>query len=192
MKRKQGKRQSGYSMVEVLVSILVLAVGVLGAAGMQLAATRTTQQSSYQTMALQLAADIADAVRAYTQDEQLAAALSQSFDLDYTSTPGAPPQSAASCYFNACGTDAFADAQIQEWKARLATSFPKARLRICRDANPWNEAGEAFKWDCGGDAASGAPLVIKLGWQAKNPDGSLVKEEDGGFPPSVVLPVSAV
>ncbi|HYD59226.1 MAG TPA: type IV pilus modification protein PilV [Noviherbaspirillum sp.] len=183
------KSESGYSMVEVLVSILVLSAGVLGAAGALLAATRTTQQSSYQTLALQLAAEVADSVRAYASDEQHAEALGQLLDLDYTSNPGSPPQAAASCHFMICGAEEFANAEVQEWKARLATSFPVARLRICRDANPWNDAGHAYKWDCGG-GGNGAPLVIKLGWQAKNPDGSQVKDGESGFAPSVVLPVA--
>jgi type IV pilus assembly protein PilV len=189
MKRKL---ESGYSIVEVLISILVLSVGVLGAAGMQLAATRTTQQSSYQTTALQLAAEVADAVRAYNTDAQHSVTLGQILEIDYTSTPGSPPDSAAHCYFNPCEAGEFANAQIQEWKARLSTAFPAARLRICRDANPWSDAGHAYKWDCSGESGSGAPLVIKLGWQGKNPDGSLSKDGDGGFPPSVVFPVAAV
>ncbi len=179
-------------MVEVLISIVVLSVAVLGAAGMLLAATRTTQQSSYQTSAMHLAADIADTVRAYAADDQHSATLGQMLDLDYTSNPGALPQAAASCHFMTCNRDEFANAEIQEWKTRLATSFPVARLRICRDSSPWNDVGQAYQWDCGSNAKIGAPLVIKLGWRTKNPDGSLVNEGDSGFPPSVVLPVAAV
>ena len=189
MKRK--RENNGYSTIEVLISIVVLSVGVLGSAGSLLAASRTTQQSSYQTAALQLAADIADTVRAYVVDDVRPEGLGRVQDLDYTSTPGALPVSAGACYFTACELAGFLDSEVEDWKIRMATSFPKARLRICRDAIPWNEAGQAYRWDCSSNPGGDAPLVIKLGWQAKNPDGSLVKGWESDFPPSVVLPVAA-
>lgn len=178
-------------MVEVLVSILVLSAGVLGAAGGQLAAIRTTQQASYQTTAIQLAADIADAVHAHAMGGTHAESLGRMLDLDYTSIPDMEPEPGGICYFNECDPGQFTESEVNEWKMRLATSFPSARLRICRDANPWNEAGQAYKWDCSGTVESGAPLVIKLGWLTKNPDGTLVKDGQGRFPPAVVLPVVA-
>ena len=191
MRKMKTKCEIGYSMIEVLVSIFLLSVGVLGAMSMQLAATRTTQQSAYQTMALQLAGDVADTVRAYAGDQEHAQAVGGRFELDYMSIQGAAVVFGAACYFNQCGVSEFVDAEIGEWKMRMATSFPAARLRICRDASPWDDAAQAYKWDCGGKGSE-VPLVIKLGWQARNPDGSLVRSGDGSFPPSVVLPVAAI
>lgn len=177
-------------MVEVLVSIVLLSIGVLGAAGLQLAAIRATQQSAYQTIAFQLASDIADTLHAFAADEVPLPEAASMLDLDYTSVPGAPNAASGTCYFTSCGLSELANSEISEWKMRLATSFPTARLRICRDTNPWNEAGQVYKWDCDGEGAE-APLVIKLGWKVKNPDGSYVKGGEDGFPPSVVVPVAA-
>src|SRR5690606_15894095 len=64
MKASTENGENGFSLIEVLVAVFVLAVGVIGAAGMQLAALRTTQQSSFQTRALHLAAEMADYMRA--------------------------------------------------------------------------------------------------------------------------------
>ena len=50
--------EHGFSLIEVLISVFVLAVGVIGAAGMQLTALRTTQQSVFQTKALHLATEM--------------------------------------------------------------------------------------------------------------------------------------
>lgn len=184
------KHQAGFSMTEVLVSILLLSSGVIGMMGLQVAATRTTQQSSYQTMALLLAADIADTVGAMASDERHAHVVEPLLDLDYTSMAGTPPTSESSCHFSTCGTSEFAAFEINEWKTRLAANFPTARLRVCRDGNPWNEAAQTYKWDCSADTAD-APFVVKVGWKVKNPDGSYAKE-DGDFPPSVVIPVASV
>lgn len=184
------KRCTGFSMTEVLVAILLLSSGVIGTIGLQAAATRTTQQTAYQTIALQLAADIADTVGVMASDERHVHAVETLFDLDYTSMPGIPPASEGSCHFVTCGTREFAAFEINEWKVRLAEAFPAARLRVCRDGNPWDEAAQAYKWDCASEAGD-APFVVKVGWKVKNPDGSYVKDGDS-FPPSVVLPVASV
>lgn len=183
------KRHGGFSMIEVLVSILLLSSGVLGAIALQAAATRTTQQTAYQTTALQLAADIADTVGAMASDERHAHSVESLFDLDYTSMPGTSPATEGSCHFAICGTSEFAAFEISEWKTRLAAAFPTARLRVCRDGNSWDEAAQAYKWDCSGETGD-APFVVKVGWKVKNPDGSYLK--DGSFPPSVVIPVASV
>lgn len=182
-------RDAGYSMTEVLVSILLLSSGVLGTAGLQAAATRTTQQSSYQTTALQLAADVADAVRAMAADERYAHLAAAVFDVDYTSSPDERFTPGASCHFVTCTPAEFADAELGEWKTRLAANFPSARLRICRDDKPWDDDGHGYKWDCSGSGRGG--LVVKVGWKVKSPDGSYADEGDS-FPPSVILPVAPV
>src|SRR5690242_4814137 len=56
--------QTGFALTEVLVAVLVLALGVIGAAGMQLSALRAHQQSGMQTAAIELATEMADKMRA--------------------------------------------------------------------------------------------------------------------------------
>ena len=53
---------AGFTMVEVLVAVLLLAVGLVGALAMQAHAMRTRQESSLQTEALQDAATLYRAV----------------------------------------------------------------------------------------------------------------------------------
>lgn len=182
--------ENGYSMIEVLVSILLLSTAILGTVGLQAAAVRTTQQSAYQTAALQLASDIADAVHATALDPRRVEAYESVLDLDYTSSPGEAPAVGASCHFHACEPSEFAFSEVSEWKTRLATDFPMARIRICRDSDPWDEAGRALRWECSGGEGD-AGLVVKIGWNAKNPDGSHAAGSTA-FPPGVVLPVAPV
>ncbi|OWW22471.1 type IV pilus modification protein PilV [Noviherbaspirillum denitrificans] len=182
-------REAGYSMTEVLVSILLLSTGVLGTAALQAAATRTTQQSAYQTTALQLAADVADTVQVMASDERYLHLAAAVFDIDFTSSPDERFAPSASCHFAMCAPAEFANAELDEWKTRLAANFPSARLRICHDDSPWEEAGHAHTWECSG--AGAGPLVVKVGWKAKSPDGSYA-DEGRSFPPSVVVPVAPV
>lgn len=179
----------GFSLVEVLVSICVLSIGVIGAVSMQLAALRTTQQSSYQTSALQLASEMADAIRAQQLNGGDAGpSLSR---IDYRAATDADPQPPGSlCFGNACDKQAFADFVVFEWKMRVKAALPEGRLRVCYDAHPWDEVKKELKWDCDESPGSGAPVMIKLGWQLKNPDGSLQTGRDGEAPPSVALAVT--
>jgi len=58
------KKHSGFTLIEVLIAMLVLAVGLLGLAGLQ-ATSLTNNQSAYnRSQATQLAYDIADRMRA--------------------------------------------------------------------------------------------------------------------------------
>jgi type IV pilus assembly protein PilV len=67
--------------------------------------------------------------------------------------------------------------------------LPPARVVVCRDATPWDAGKGAYKWTCD-TTSSGAALVIKIGWQAKNPDGSLIRDTNRQFPPSLALSVA--
>lgn len=181
-----GLKRSGFSLIEVLVSLLVLAVGVIGAVGMQLAALRTAQQSAFQTFALQLAAEMVDAMRA--GGGRLEPTM---WVMDYSSAnDGDPAAPAKFCYASSCDAQELAEFQRYEWKKRVKAVLPAGRVQVCREATPWDGAKRSFNWSCDSGAEGGAPLVVKLGWQMKNPDGSLVRDADDLFPPSVLLTVA--
>ena len=57
-------RASGFSMIEVLIALLVLAFGLLGFALLQTLNLRYTQSSNYRTVATNLAYDLLDQMRA--------------------------------------------------------------------------------------------------------------------------------
>lgn len=58
------RRQLGVSLVEVLVAVLVLAIGVLGAAQLQLSALRYNAGAAHATQASFIAYDMLDRLRA--------------------------------------------------------------------------------------------------------------------------------
>lgn len=183
-------KHAGFSMIEVLISVFVLALGVIGSAGMQLGALRTTQQSTFQTIALELAAEMADKMRANAS--QMKRADNLFLKVDYrsaTDTDPAPPSTL--CYGNAGGCDAEALARfdIYEWEKRVKANLPGGRALICHDAAPWDGGLGALTWACAQPSPDSVGLVIKIGWQAKNPDGSLIQDAAKQFPPSVALAV---
>lgn len=178
--------QQGFSMVEVMVSILVLTVGVLGAAGMQLGALRTSQQSGLQTSALHLAGDLADRIRANIDQMGLEDGLNPYLGVEVAGAAGAGVP--GSCYTMACNGMQLAAFDLDDWQRRLSTSLPGARAVICRDSAPWDSARRALRWSC--DEEDGAAVVIKIGWHGKNPDGSAVVDAKGDVAPALVLVVT--
>lgn len=56
--------QRGMTLIEILVAIVVLSVGLLGMAGLQLKGMQVNQGSAYRWQAAMLAEDIADQMRA--------------------------------------------------------------------------------------------------------------------------------
>ena len=61
---KSADTQSGFSLIEVLVSILVLMVGILGVAAMQMVSFQTNQSAYARSHAIYIAQDIFDRMRA--------------------------------------------------------------------------------------------------------------------------------
>jgi type IV pilus assembly protein PilV len=188
--------QNGFTLIEVLISVFVLALGVIGVAGMQLVALRTSQQSSIQSAAAQLATEMADMMRANPGQMKLADSDNPYLNpanVTYNSaTDPAPDTPGKMCYSTAenCSSAELAEFDIYEWKNRIRAALPAGRVTICRDSAPWDSATGALNWSC--NAAAGGvntSLVIKIGWQGKNPDGSLVKNTDGEFPPNVAITV---
>lgn len=57
-------KQSGFSMLEVLVTIVIMSVGLLGLAGLTAASMRNNHGAYHRTQAVWLAYDIADRMRA--------------------------------------------------------------------------------------------------------------------------------
>jgi type IV pilus assembly protein PilV len=65
---KQRPRASrGFTLIEALVALLVLSIGLLGVAALQLTSLRSNTSSSYRSQATFLAYDIADRMRANRQ-----------------------------------------------------------------------------------------------------------------------------
>jgi type IV pilus assembly protein PilV len=99
--KKNMRAQSGFSMLEVLITIVVVAIGLLGVAGMQVSSIKLTELAEVRSNATIFANDIIDRIRA-NQAQAL------SYDIGY----GGPPASVAT----------LADRDLREWKLSLANA----------------------------------------------------------------------
>jgi type IV pilus assembly protein PilV len=162
---------NGSTLVEVLVALLLLAVGLLGGSAMQLSSLRARHESALLSAAMQLAASMAERMRANSTQMQAPDADNPYLGLDYEAGPLDEAGGAPACLGDtACSAAQLAQFDIAEWKQQLHAALPGARLHICRDAPAWDAAAQGLPWACNG--GKGAPIVIKLGWRGRQPDGS--------------------
>lgn len=157
--------QCGFTLMEVLIAMLLLAIGVIGAAGTQLTALRTRHGSALMSDGVQLASSLADRMRANATQMLRPDGANPYLRLRYDSTDGAPPAPARLCYAVAdCSSDEIAQFDTYEVALALHAHYPGGRVAVCRDNALWDSASDRLTWDCAGGAQ--APLVIKLGWNA--------------------------
>lgn len=150
------RHTGGFTLIEVLVALCVLAIGGLGAAAMQLSALRARHQSSLASDAVQLAGSLADSMRA---NRIAMAAGPNPYFLSYdAASEGAPIAAGPPCHAGApCDAVQLAEAQVHQLKQSLHAHYPGGRVVVCRDA-----AAE-LNWAC--DEAAAAPIMIKIGWR---------------------------
>jgi type IV pilus assembly protein PilV len=164
---------AGFTMLEALAAIVVLAFGVLGVANLLIQSFRFAQQSSYDIVALHLANDMADRMRANEGQT-----LDKAFDNVDTETTFTSIADAGNLYKTRCTaapdrcarvTAAF---DLAEWASRVKSSLPGGRAVICRDASTYSLAS-GYAWPCSQPDANNpanTPLVIKIGWVSRFSD----------------------
>jgi type IV pilus assembly protein PilV len=158
------KTNGGFTLIEVLISALLLSLGIISVIKLQLSAFHTTQQSNFYSHAMQLANDMADKIRSNDAEIAKSGASNSFLKVAYNSNTG-PPETASMCYARHCDPTQLAAAEIYEWLTRLNEVLPNARAVICRDDQPWDSNANNLSWDCA--YANQASIVIKLGWTDK-------------------------
>ncbi len=61
---KLSKNQRGFSLIEILISVLVFGIGIMGLGGLQVASLKGSSNAHYRTTASVLAQDLADRMKA--------------------------------------------------------------------------------------------------------------------------------
>ncbi len=117
--------QRGFSLIEVLVALLVLAIGLLGLAGLQTLGLKFNTQSYQRTQAVLNAYDIVDRIRANTSG--IAAAVYD--DIDIAAPPSAPP---VDCAAFSCTNLDMAAYDVSQWKTSLAELLTQGKGAVCR------------------------------------------------------------
>ena len=98
-------RQTGFTLIEVMVTVIVLAIGLLGLAGLQATSLAFNSTAYQRSQATSLAYDIADRMRA-----NVVAARNGAYDVNFGFTdPGAAT---------------VADMDLGQWRQALINTLP--------------------------------------------------------------------
>jgi type IV pilus assembly protein PilV len=116
--------------MEVLITIVILSIGLLGLAGLQAKSQQFTQSSYLRSQAAVLAYDILDRMRA----NRAAALKSPTSGYAHGIADAAP--SAVDCYSSSCDTDDIADSDLAEWLALIAKTLPSGKGEVATTAVP--------------------------------------------------------
>jgi type IV pilus assembly protein PilV len=120
-------QQNGFSLLEVLISLVLIAVSLLGLTGMQSTALKQNHSAYQRSLAAQLAYDITDRMRVNRS----------SFAAYITNDPASDGTENADCLNNTgCTSAAMAAHDLFEWNRALTqeASLPLAQATITRIA----------------------------------------------------------
>lgn len=148
-------QQRGFTLVEVLVTLVIFAIGMLGVAGLQITALTGMDAAQYRSVATLKANEMAERVRANpgTSYDKLVGADGSCRATHYADTHAAPV---------ACTAANLAKDDVADWNAELAARLPTGTGIVCIDSTP--DDGTATLAACDG---VGRGIAIKVWWTEK-------------------------
>ncbi|WP_259373644.1 type IV pilus modification protein PilV [Ideonella aquatica] len=132
-------RQRGASLIEVLVSILVVSLGVVAMGGLLASATRLGKASEIRAVASLMASDIADRMKA-----NVGAARASMYDHTdaFVSPPPEPALVNCALPLN-CQPQELANQDMAQWRRALLHALPSGTGYVRYDAGAQDAAGGA-------------------------------------------------
>lgn len=152
------RTQKGATLIEVLISLLILSIGLLGMTGLQTVSLRNTQSAYLRTQASIASNDIVERIRANQQGVEASS---------YDANAGAV--TAACNAIAGCTAAQLAANDIAEWNAALAAGLPSGVGIVCADSSP--EDGTPAAPACDG---LGNLFAVKIWWD-EDRDGAAEK-----------------
>lgn len=145
-----------------MISMLILAFGILAMGGLQIASLRGSQSAASFSAASTLAKDYTEMMRSNTtvsnNTSTVAGVNPYLFDTGNTSTFTVTPST--DCKATVCTAAQISTLHVADWAERVSQILPGGRAVVCRDSTPRNADG-TFKWACDN---LGNSAIIKMGW----------------------------
>ncbi len=141
---------AGFTLIEILISLVVLAIGLLGMAALQMNGLRNNQSAYFRAQATQLAYDMADRMRTNIVEAR---------DATSGGTYNNGASTANNCATGPCTTAQMTGYDFSQWNAELTAQLPSGTGRVCIDGTP-NDGTFDFP-ACDG---VGTVYAIKVWW----------------------------
>lgn len=155
-------RQRGVGMVEILVALLVLSIGVLGYAGLQLRALNSTDDAYLRSQATAIGQDVVERIMANPE-----ATGTYTTAANWPDAAGVPANMPQTCVNNACTAAQVAQWDINQTAWQAANLLPAGLISVSDCAGSsvtcvrvaW---GDATPGDCedGSGVVSGVDCVV--------------------------------
>lgn len=112
------QRVKGFTLIEVLISVLIMSVGVLGATGLQLRGLDANRNAFYRTEATQLASDMSSRIRINSATT-------------YAVSLGATPTLSTNCRTATCTPAQMAAFDIAQWLCSVSSTNGTTTYPAC-------------------------------------------------------------
>ncbi len=155
--------QRGITLVEVLVTVIIISIGLLGVAGLQVTSVRQTANSGMQTQAMMLAGDLIERIRANRSG--IVSGTGLTIDMGaYGKAAGTafPVTSVDGCIDGTgCTPVQMATTDLVNWVRSVRNSLPvvdntlRDSFFICLDSDTTDDT------PCDG---LGSTVVVQIGW----------------------------
>jgi len=162
MMKNKYSRQNGFTLLEILITVLVLSIGLLGLAGLQVSSMKSNHSSYLRSQATILGYDIADRMRANPAANYTAKSPYTITTTVFPYTVSAPSVTANCSSTTGCTTTQMANTDINQWRVDLANTLPGGVGVICVDSDLTDDVSIATAdADCDG---LGGVFAIKIWW----------------------------
>lgn len=153
--------QRGYSLIEVLISLVILAIGLLALAGMQLMSMRTGAGSFFRSQAAVIASDfqgrlVSGLSNQAADSDPMTPDISIAYLLTDPATPPSTPTKDCGNAANTCNQLELASWTVSQWYSNANATLPSFRATItCNNAQ----------------CPVGSIITITVMWDEPDPDG---------------------
>ena len=177
------KTSNGFTLIEILIALVILSIGLLGMAGIQLKGLRGTTNSTLRSQATMFANDIAERIHANLAGVFIGTAgLNQHYaSVDTTNLCGAKPVGYKDCAANPAGKANECTAQEMAtydiYTVACGIEYTGDEGAIIGGVNNLLPNG-FMTLTCANNCTLGSPLTINVNWQETN-NVSFKKPEDG-------------
>lgn len=119
-------KSTGFSLIEILVTLLIISIALLGAAGMQSQSMKLNQGGQFRTQAVFLVADLVERM-----DANKPGAINGGYVLNTSST--ANTLSTACSTGGTCTSAALATYDLSAWQNVVAATLPQSSWAVVQD-----------------------------------------------------------
>lgn len=150
--RMMPRKQAGFTLIEVLVTLVIFAFGMLGVAGLQMVSLSNLDSAQFRSVASLKANEMAERIRANngTAYDGVPGADNKCRTAHYSSRNAVP---------STCTPAQMAADDVWDWNTELADRLPAGSGLVCIDSTP--DDGKPGAPACDG---LGQALAVKVWW----------------------------